>query len=189
MAAVPVMITGVLWDDAEKSGKKVTIFGQASIYGLGVGGGPIMPQPPVDPGYGIPGPPYPVHPIVPPGGYPTPTPPIYYPPVYPIQPLPPQPGFPAHPIVPPGGYPPEGGPPGVPTFPIWGPPGVELPPGSGYPPVAGHPLPPPGEGEKPPEPIPNWAAQPVWTPTTGWTVVLVPTGDQPIPTPSGAQKK
>jgi hypothetical protein len=175
MAAVPVMITGVLWDDAEKSGKKVTIFGQASIYGLGVGGGPIMPPSGQPPGIwgGAP--------------IPVPTPPIYYPPVYPVQPLPPQPGFPAHPIVPPGGYPPEGGqPPGVPTFPIWGPPGVELPPGSGYPPVAGHPLPP---GEEKPEPIPNWEAQPVWTPTTGWTVVLVPTGDQTIPTPSGAQKK
>lgn len=44
-----------------------------------------------------------------------------------------------HPIVLP---PPGQQPPGVPTFPIWGPPGTVFPPKPGYPPVAGHPLPP-----------------------------------------------
>ena len=99
MAAVPVMISGVLWDHANKSGRAVTLMGEATIVGLGVGGGPIFPDQP----------------------------------------------------------PPNGGQPGVPTHPIWGPPGISLPPGPGYPPVAGHPLPippvdtipPPPEGEKP----------------------------------------
>ena len=40
---------------------------------------------------------------------------------------------------PPAGVPPTA--PGAPTFPIWGPPGINLPPIPGYPPVAGHPLP------------------------------------------------
>ena len=84
-------------------------------------------------------------------------------------------------VLPPDPPPVEGQPPGQPTFPIWGPPGVELPPGSGYPPVAGHPLPP---GTEPPKPIDNWEAKAFWTPATGWGVVIVPVGDQPIPTPS-----
>ena len=87
------------------------------------------------------------------------------------------------PIYPPEVSPPDPGkPPGVPTFPIWGPPGIELPPGSGYPPVAGHPLPPPGT--EPPKPILGWEAKPVWTTDTGWVVVLVPKDETLVPTPS-----
>jgi hypothetical protein len=114
MASVPVIISGVLWDHAWKRGSAVTLVGDASIQGLGVGGGPIMPP---DSG-GV------------------------------------------------------GGPPGVPTFPIWGPPGIDLPPGPGYPPVAGHPLPippmpptPPDPGTpKPPPPDGGWG----WHPEYGW---------------------
>lgn len=43
MAAVPVMITGVLWDHAAKAGRAVTLMGEATIVGLEVGGGPIVP--------------------------------------------------------------------------------------------------------------------------------------------------
>jgi len=35
------------------------------------------------------------------------------------------------------GQPPVGGPPGSPTFPIWGPPGIDLPDKPGYPPSVG----------------------------------------------------
>jgi len=109
-------------------------------------------------------------PIMPPGQPPVATPPIFYPPT------------PAHPIVLPPD-PPSGGIPGVPTFPIWGPPGMELPPGSGYPPVAGHPLPPIGDG-KPPQPIGGWSAKVFWTEKTGWGIVLVPGPGTEVPTPS-----
>ena len=68
--------------------------------------------------------------------------------------------------------------PGAPTFPIWGPPGMELPPVPGYPPVAGHPLPPmpdpPPDATKPP------AFVPIWHPDFGW--IMLPAF--PIPTPS-----
>jgi len=68
--------------------------------------------------------------------------------------------------------------PGAPTFPIWGPPGMELPPIPGYPPVAGHPLPPmpdpPPDATKPP------AFVPIWHPDFGW--IMLPAF--PIPTPS-----
>ena len=70
--------------------------------------------PPVDPGYGIPGPPYPphpAHPIYPPGPIapggppPTATPPIYYPPeVWPNPPVPPE----QPPVMPPGAILPPG---------------------------------------------------------------------------------
>ena len=149
MAEVLVQIDGILWDDADKSGKKVTLIGKLFRPDLSIGGGPIMP-PSQPPGY-------PTHPIPPTAEHPIVIPPIEPPEV---------------------GQPPVGG---TPVFPIWGPPGIELPPGAGYPPVAGHPLPPGG----PPAPIKNWEAQVVWTPENGWSVVLVPVGDQNIPTPSG----
>jgi len=77
------------------------------------------------------------------------------------------------PTVDPGPVPP--GPPGRPTFPIWGPPGMELPDVPGYPPVAGHPLPPPGtDASKPP----LWI--PAWVPGYGWIVIP----GFPVPTPS-----
>jgi len=93
MAEVPVTIVGVVAPMGKASGDQpypAVISGKASITGLGIGGGPIMP--PSSPGH-------PAHPIVlppeisgPPG--PWPTPPIY---------LPPEPGqppvYPAHPIV------------------------------------------------------------------------------------------
>jgi len=94
MAAVEVTITGMLYDKLARTTQNVVLIGEASLTGLGVGGGPIIP------------------PQQPPSG---------------------------------------GGPPGTPTFPIWGPPGIELPPGPGYPPIAGHPLPEPPTPELPPD--------------------------------------
>jgi len=77
---------------------------------------------------------------------------------------------------PPPGVPPSV--PGSPTFPIWGPPGIDLPPIPGYPPVAGHPLPPipdpPPDASKPPLFVP------IWHPDFGW--IMLPAF--PIPTPS-----
>lgn len=111
MASVEVMISGVLWDKASKSGRPVLLVGEASLAGLGVGGGPIIPgeQPP-----GIWGPPGP-----------WPTPPIQMPPeIWPTPPL-----HPAHPIVlppeqvPPGMQPPTPPAPGSPTTPVPPPPG------------------------------------------------------------------
>ena len=48
MSTVSVTITGILWDHANKSGKPVTLVGDAYLSGLGVGGGPVYPdqQPP-----------------------------------------------------------------------------------------------------------------------------------------------
>ena len=108
MAAVPVTLVGmfVFADGHTTNGN---FNGIASLSGLEVGGGPIMPTPPVDPGYGKPTPPdmiwggrpppIPAHPIVlppPPDGGEHPAHPIVIPPG--------QPGYPAHPIViPPGG--------------------------------------------------------------------------------------
>ena len=138
--------------------RAVVIIGEVYDPTLSIGGGPMPPGSGASPP-GIWGPP---------GPWPTP-------PFHPGG----QPPAPAHPIVIPPGTP--GVPPGSPAFPIWGPPGISFPPGEGYPPVAGHPLPP---GETAPDPIENWAAVPVWTAENGWGVVIVPTGDQPIPTPS-----
>jgi hypothetical protein len=58
-------------------------------------------------------------------------------------------------------------PPGKPTFPIWGPPGIELPPVPGYPPVASHPLPepPPDLPTNPPDDN-GWIKPP--PPGGGW---------------------
>lgn len=70
------------------------------------------------------------------------------------------------------GQPPAGGPPGSPTFPIWGPPGFN-PPGPGYPPgIGGGPVIPPIPPEpptnpsepKPPPPEGGWG----WHPEYGW---------------------
>ena len=149
MTEVPIQISGVLYDKTARTQQSVVLMGKASIMGLSVGGGPIVP--PEEGGGG--------------------EPPVIWP----------SPGHPAHPIVLPPDQPPieGGGPPPKPTFPIWGPPGVEFPPGEGYPPVAGHPLPPDGA----PDPIPNWEAKIFWTPVTGWGVGVFPTGAL-VPTPS-----
>jgi|SRR5215472_195771 len=103
---VPVMISGVLWDHADKSGRAVTLQGLAVITGLSVGGGPIVP-PGVPPGSG--GPPVPIFPIWGPPGSNFPGGPGY-PPVagHPL-PIPPQPiNPPANPEVP-KPPPPDGG--------------------------------------------------------------------------------
>jgi hypothetical protein len=86
------------------------------------------------------------------------------------------------PVIPP---PFPGGPPGTPTFPIWGPPGIDFPDKPGYPPtVGGGPiLPPPGGGG--PEPPAPPAFVPVWHPDLGW--IVIPTF--PVPTPSKVAKK
>lgn len=43
MAAIPVIISGVLYDKKNKSQQVVTLMGSATIAGLSVGGGPIIP--------------------------------------------------------------------------------------------------------------------------------------------------
>ena len=96
MAAVEVTITGMLYDKTARTTQNVVLVGEASLTGLGVGGGPLpggpgRPEPPLGiwgptdprPGYGLPG--------QPPGiwgggGVPMPTPPIYLPPVNPGEP-------------------------------------------------------------------------------------------------------
>ena len=122
MASVPVIISGVLWDHAWKRGSAVTLVGDASIQGLSVGGGPIMPPevppggsggPPGVPTFPIWGPPGSNFPGGPGSGYPPvaghPLPPIDVPPGVTL-PEPPPPGSPpvilpgtkpTHPIVPP----------------------------------------------------------------------------------------
>lgn len=48
MAAVEVTISGVLYDKTARTTQPVVLIGEASLTGLGVGGGPIIPpgQPP-----------------------------------------------------------------------------------------------------------------------------------------------
>lgn len=73
MAAVEVTITGVLYDKTQRTARPVVLIGEASLTGLGVGGGPL-------PG----GPGGPEVPGEPPGIWgptdPRPTPPIHIPP-------------------------------------------------------------------------------------------------------------
>ena len=101
MAAVEVTISGVLYDKQSRTTRPVVIIGEASLTGLGVGGGPIQPP---DQGEGPPGiwgptDPRPSHPIAgipgfpgynPPGIWgpndPRPTPPIHIPPMPPDPP-------------------------------------------------------------------------------------------------------
>jgi hypothetical protein len=99
------MIDGVLWDKANKSGRAVAIIGKASIYGLNIGGGPILPPDQVPPDGGPPGggvPPHPEHPIWGPPGINFPPGPGF-PPVagHPLPPIPPD-VPPIPPDVPPG---------------------------------------------------------------------------------------
>jgi len=70
VAAIPIQIDGVFFPHAKGSQPvKGTMLGQASIYGLGIGGGPIFPPP--DGGGGTPDwpPPHPEHPIWGPPGF------------------------------------------------------------------------------------------------------------------------
>lgn len=66
MAAVEITISGVLYDKYNRTQQNVVLIGEASLTGLGVGGGPIPP-----------GPGGPVHIWGPTD--PRPTPPIYWP--------------------------------------------------------------------------------------------------------------
>jgi len=153
MAAVEVVISGLLYHGKSGAGTPVTIVGIAGLSGLEVGGGPIIPppaqQPPGVPTFPISGPPgidFPDKPGYPPvvGGGPI------YPsgdhPAHPIViPLPPDSGLhPEHPIVIPDPTPPTQ--PGEPTHPI-----VIVPP-------------PPAEGTKPPPPGGGWGYHPDY----GW---------------------
>lgn len=162
MAAVPITISGVLCDKHGRTIQSVTLVGEASLTGVGVGGGPIIPPEgggggekppgiwggPIDPhpDHGLPG--------KPPGtwggaGEPMPTPPIVIPPTEP----------------------------GKPPLVIWGPgdprptPPIELP---GVPP-------PPTGGDR--VQLIEWKT--AWTPNTGWVVVGVPQ----VPHPAPAAKK
>lgn len=105
MAAVEVTITGTLYDKLNRTTQQVVLIGEASLTGVGIGGGPVIPppggggtQPPtIWPG---PGPlPHPEHPIAPGGPPPS------------VWPNPPEGSapHPEHPIVlpPPGEKPPE----------------------------------------------------------------------------------
>ena len=107
MAAVPIQIDGVLWDQAQKKGAKVTLIGHASILGLTIGGGPIFPPDTSPPEPGPPG--HPEHPIWgPPGSNFPGGPGSGYPPVagHPLPPMPPDPpSNPSEPKPPP----PDGG--------------------------------------------------------------------------------
>lgn len=72
MAEVPIQISGVLYDKTARTEQSVVLMGKASIIGLSVGGGPIIPPDTGDGGK-------------PPGtwggaGEPMPTPPIHIPP-------------------------------------------------------------------------------------------------------------
>jgi len=96
MAAVEVTITGMLYDKTARTTQNVVLVGEASLTGLGVGGGPVIP-PGGGGGEGIWGPTDPRPGQLPmPGGrppgfwggapLPVPTPPIYLPPVNPGDP-------------------------------------------------------------------------------------------------------
>lgn len=93
MAAVPITMVGVSTDDTGQT-KSVTFIGMASITGLGIGGGPIIPPKPPDSGA------HPEHPIYwPPGTQPHPEHPIVLPPIYPGGPPIDIGAHPEHPIV------------------------------------------------------------------------------------------
>lgn len=128
MAAVEVTISGMLYDKINRTTQNVVLIGEATLTGLGVGGGPIVPpqQPPVDPGYGQPVPPDMIW-----GGRP---PPPWYPggpgwvpkpPDPPTSIWPPGPGidWPEHPIVLPPEDPPKPIEPGtiITWTPVWTP--------------------------------------------------------------------
>lgn len=89
MAVVPVTISGMLYHKAKGEGsipaeEAVTLIGYASITGLGVGGGPIVPpdEGPKPPWGGVDKPPVVAHPIWPPTwpGHPIELPPFEPPP-------------------------------------------------------------------------------------------------------------
>lgn len=125
MAAVEVTISGVLYDKYARTTRPVVLIGEASLTGLGVGGGPIIPpgggaEPPLGiwgppdmpPGFwgggmgpGVKPQPRPEHPIVlPPDQVPPDMKPPEPPPPGTTTPVPPpegSPGWPVNPITPP----------------------------------------------------------------------------------------
>lgn len=116
MAAVEVTISGVLYDKHARTTRPVVIIGEASLTGPGVGGGPIIPpdpgQPGDPPGIWGPGDPRPQPPIeLPPGGGGRPgdiVPPMPgQPPQQPDQPKPPENGWAWHPAYGWGYFPPH----------------------------------------------------------------------------------
>ena len=116
MAAVEITISGVLYDKLNRTTQNVVLIGEASLTGVGVGGGPIIP-PGQPPGSGA----HPSHPIALPGdpwwgGDLKPTHPIM---------LPGMPGWPdPPPQVPPPGSPPVMIPGSQPVNPITPPPAI-----------------------------------------------------------------
>lgn len=159
MAAVPVTISGVLFDKYGRTGEPVTLMGMASITGVGIGGGPIIPPESGSPP-GIWGP-----------TDPRPTPPIAFPPGW-------VGGVPPHPGSPPGIW--GGGNEPFPTPPIYIPPAV---PPSMKPPEA------PEPGSPTTSVPGNWPVQPVTPPEylvvmypgIGPVVVAPPENPQAVP--------
>ena len=173
MAAVEITISGVLYDKLSRTTQQVVLVGDASLTGLGIGGGPMPPgqgggSPP-----GIWGP-----------TDPRPTPPIALPPGYPGQPpggggAPP---YPAHPIY----DPPH----------IWGPTDPRPQPPIYYPPNVPPSLTPPQQPNPgdpvtpvpPPEGSQGWPVQPIVPPP--YIVVNYPgVGPVTVPAPLTAQPK
>ena len=76
MAEMPIQVNGVLWNKVWKRGEPVVLYGMASIVGLEIGGGPIMP-PDQGGGGGEPG--IPTFPIAGYPDFPYPSQPIYRP--------------------------------------------------------------------------------------------------------------
>ena len=155
MSAVEVTITGMLYDKLARTTQNVVLIGEATLTGLGIGGGPIIPpggppSGPVDPGYGKPMPPSQIwggRPGPGDGGSWVPKPP--YVSGGPIDPYPDIGG--------PGPQPPSGA---RPEHPIYYPPNV--------PPVLTPPVPPnPGDPTTPVAPppgSPGWPVQPITVP-------------------------
>ena len=89
MAAVEITISGALYDKLNRTTQAVLLVGEATLTGLGVGGGPIIPPPGNPPGqppgiWGGPIDPYPGHPLPPSGLHPAH--PIVLPPDPPTEP-------------------------------------------------------------------------------------------------------
>lgn len=114
MAAVEVTISGMLYDKINRTTQNVVLIGEATLTGVGIGGGPIYPPPGGGGGDGKP-----------PGIWgptdPRPTPPIAFPPGW-VGGVPPG-GWPDPPTPPGSNIPPPGSPPVIvpgttPTHPI-----------------------------------------------------------------------
>ena len=95
MAVVPIILDGVMYPKGKAAGDKPVpgvFVGNASIAGLGVGGGPIIPpEPPVE------GPP-PDTPVIPPVDPGSPAFPIWGPPGIDLPPVPGYPPVAGHPL-------------------------------------------------------------------------------------------